>query len=913
MQQQFVIKINKKISTLFFWLFLLICFNGNSQNYYESYLSLKNTTPRHKLEAVVDSLINLANLKEDVKNPIKIAHDFYIQLYKKRDFVRALKYALIEIKYLERNGNFGKSYSNALYNSGRFYFYNNEFENAIEQYRKVIELRNYEKKIGDSYGEIARCYTSLGLFYKSIEYFKKGIRLLEKKNEYRSLFSLYLNLAVNYRYIGDKESFNKGINLLNKAKKLSIHLNFTKNIHLLSNLYVTYANFYSEGVDSNFIKAKLYYLKNEKIGLKLNDSLKISFIYNNLANLYNTFKRDSAKYYLEKGFKYVKNKETNARLYDNESEYYIIRHQYKQALTSINKALEINLGISLAKEKIPNKLELTNSELKEHTLFCLKKKTEILLKIYKQGRHKKFLKSAINQAKAADNLVTILLESSSENKTKLFWRKQASEVYLKGVYAAFLLKDTKTIFYFMEKNKALLLTESIAKNTRQSILPKNISAKDLEFKKRILTLESKPEKNKQDALQDSLFTIKRAYEKYTDSIKVIYPKYFKNQLNIAQIPISEVQENLKKNEVVISYIWNKFDDETALVFGLVIAKNKAEIFKINSVVALKENLNTYKKLVSKPFETKRQQAAFQKVSHTLYKQLFPKDEVRNLLANRNVVIIPDGDLQNIPFDALITKENTFEYLLNSSTISYVYSMSFLKYNNKVIRKTTSNYIGYSPSSFQKLNLENLSNTKEEITTIQNTIGGNIIFNDAANKSHFLRESSTSKIIHLATHADATQNPWIAFYDKKLELHELYTYKNNADLVVLSACNTSIGEVAVGEGVLSLARGFFYAGAKSVISSLWNVNDKSSSFIMKSFYKNIKSGQTKAEALTNSKREYLKTHSLSEQSPYYWSTFLLIGDANTVDLPNYNFFYITLLFILIIGFILFFKKKNTILG
>ena len=91
----------------------------------------------------------------------------------------------------------------------------------------------------------------------------------------------------------------------------------------------------------------------------------------------------------------------------------------------------------------------------------------------------------------------------------------------------------------------------------------------------------------------------------------------------------------------------------------------------------------------------------------------------------------------------------------------------------------------------------------------------------------------------------------------LKLHELYTYKNNADLVVLSACNTSLGEVAVGEGVLSLARGFFYSGANSVISSLWNVNDVATTSLMNNFYTNLKDNQTKAEALTNAKRKYLK--------------------------------------------------------
>ena len=171
----------------------------------------------------------------------------------------------------------------------------------------------------------------------------------------------------------------------------------------------------------------------------------------------------------------------------------------------------------------------------------------------------------------------------------------------------------------------------------------------------------------------------------------------------------------------------------------------------------------------------------------------------------------------------------------------------------------------------------------------------------ATKNHFLSESSTSKIIHLATHADVSNNPWIAFSDKKLELHELYTYKNNADLVVLSACNTSLGEVAVGEGVLSLARGFFYSGANAVVSSLWEVNDESTSVIMTDFYKNLKEGESKSIALNNAKKAYLNTHSLSEKSPYYWSSFVLIGNTNSISLSSNMSIYIVLIIIFLAFF------------
>ncbi|MDC1162569.1 CHAT domain-containing protein, partial [Tenacibaculum sp.] len=141
-----------------------------------------------------------------------------------------------------------------------------------------------------------------------------------------------------------------------------------------------------------------------------------------------------------------------------------------------------------------------------------------------------------------------------------------------------------------------------------------------------------------------------------------------------------------------------------------------------------------------------------------------------------------------------------------------------------------------------------------------------------------------------------------------KLHELYTYKNNADLVVLSACQTNLGDVKKGEGVLSLARGFFHAGANSVISSSWNVNDASSNLIMNSFYENLKEKQSKVKALNNAKRKYLKEHFLSEKSPYYWASFILIGDTSPT-FSNYSIYYFLIFLLVLIFLFIYLKKKK----
>ena len=892
----------KLFASLLIWLCILFNQQMLSQINFKTYESLIKLKPVLLNDVFVDSLLNSSTSTSiDIQ---KISHSYSIKMYRKRFFFKAIKYAEIEVKSFESLEVFDKNYTNAVYNLGRFYYQNLQFDEAIKNYKKVIKINNYKKRNGQSYGELGRCYRRKNKLYESVNYFKKGILILKELNEYKSLFSQYINLAITFDIINSNLSLENSLEYLQKAENLTVSkLAISKRNRI--NLNSGFANYYNTDLKYNFKKAKEYYYKNLNLSLKDNDSIVIGSNFINLGELHLREKKDSAIYFLNKSLRYSLNNSTiKADAFRNISKFYLLKNKFKISLSFIDKSIN---------ELINKNIFLKDVQDKKLLLSSYKSKIEVLNILY-QNSHKIDVLSEIKKTIAtADSLIDIIQNNNlNEEKSKLFWRKQASEIYLQGAHVSYLLKNSKSVFYFMEKNKALLLTESISENIEHFNLPKNIYNNEIEMKKNILLLESKIKvtikKHVKDKLQDSLFDAKHYYQNYLKSIKLKYPKYFFNKQKINQVNISEVQKKLKEGEIVISYIWNHFYNKKEVIIGLIINKDKTEIFKIDDIVNFRNNLKVYRELISKPFETPLHQQNFRKTSFNLFNKLFPLKNIK-VFKGKKIFIIPDGELQSIPFEALITKEKTQNYLLNSSFISYQYSMSFLNYNNNIERNTKSNFVGYSPTSFNNLELEVLANSEKEILIVQNTIGGQVVLNDKANKNHFLTESNTSKIIHLATHSDSSKNPWIAFSDEKLELHELYTYKNNADLVVLSACNTSLGEITKGEGVLSLTRGFFYSGAKSVVSSLWSVNDKSTSFIMSDFYKNIKSGQTKDEALTNSKRAYLKAHSLSEKSPYYWSSFILIGDSSSMDLSNKNLTYFIIVLIFCVVVFIFFKKDK----
>jgi len=112
----------------------------------------------------------------------------------------------------------------------------------------------------------------------------------------------------------------------------------------------------------------------------------------------------------------------------------------------------------------------------------------------------------------------------------------------------------------------------------------------------------------------------------------------------------------------------------------------------------------------------------------------------------------------------------------------------------------------------------------------------------------------------------------------LQMGEIMRLKLNADLVTLSACNTGLGKLVNGEGILGLTRAFFYAGARNITVSLWNVNDSSTSALMKDFYEDLNRGMSKSAALRQAKLTLLHGKEAAWHHPYYWAAFVLVGEG-----------------------------------
>jgi len=219
---------------------------------------------------------------------------------------------------------------------------------------------------------------------------------------------------------------------------------------------------------------------------------------------------------------------------------------------------------------------------------------------------------------------------------------------------------------------------------------------------------------------------------------------------------------------------------------------------------------------------------------------------------------------------------------------------------------------------KKMKLSALSGSKKEVYEISKYARVTKHIGKKATKKAFQKGISKPDIIHLATHGILSSgNPMnnrILFYqdnaDAELRLFEVLTMKIDSRLIVLSACETGSGDVQEGEGIMSLTRGFHYAGTPDIIMSLWPAFDSPSVQIMEGFYKELANNAKLADALRTSKLQYLSTAKSFESHPGYWANYQLSGANDYLALKSrINWIlWISIITVMILTLAFFFRHK-----
>jgi CHAT domain-containing protein len=422
--------------------------------------------------------------------------------------------------------------------------------------------------------------------------------------------------------------------------------------------------------------------------------------------------------------------------------------------------------------------------------------------------------------------------------------------------------------------------------------------------------------------------VKQKMEQFDEQLEELYPRYYEWLREPEQISVlPEIQKALPSGSLMVEYF---IGDKN--IFVLAVSPVKFQYWVLDDPQQELDVVYEFVQLMDQSLKT-----APEKICNTAYGSFkcllaepikyFSRDE-----DIRTLRIIPDGIIGKVPFDALLTGEYPLlkaeaPYFVKSYSHSLLYSHRQLLEPGET-RKWLGGYesavfgIDYSGSEWKTgdIPLNSLPFMKEEVSGVIDEIPGKAFLNKNATAGSFRKSVSDVDIVHVAVHGlFEEEHPEISGLifspdsnDVKghniLSLAAIYGLQTNAKFVYLSSCYSGKGNLQAGEGVMSLSRAFTYAGVKSQVITLWEVSDRASVMISKEFYRMIRQGYSKDEALRLAKLSYLKQSPTSiGQHPFFWAGAVVVGDAGGLFMPM-GIKYIGGVIIALILSGLFFKTK-----
>jgi len=258
------------------------------------------------------------------------------------------------------------------------------------------------------------------------------------------------------------------------------------------------------------------------------------------------------------------------------------------------------------------------------------------------------------------------------------------------------------------------------------------------------------------------------------------------------------------------------------------------------------------------------QARLQELYHELL------GSIRDTLRGNHLVVVPHESLHSIPFHALFDGER---YVADSFAVSYAPSASiYVQCRQKRANREGSSLILGVPSPQAPYIYEELQSVAAILPRAKLFLGAN------ASERVLREQGPQSRLIHIATHGffrqDSPMFSGIRLGDTFLTLYDLYRLVLPADQITLSGCSTGLNVIAAGDEVIGLMRGLLFAGARSLLLSLWDVNDKSTAAFMDAFYRRFLSQPDRALAFQGAVQDLRRSY----PHPYYWAPFILLGKS-----------------------------------
>lgn len=523
----------------------------------------------------------------------------------------------------------------------------------------------------------------------------------------------------------------------------------------------------------------------------------------------------------------------------------------------------------------------------------------------------------------AADLVDVLLQSFKNEASKLQLIENHYSIYTNAVeILAVLYRETESeeyiqrIFEFIEKSRSRIALELIQKLNAQNYagVPEEILEEEsrinmliTQFQQQLFEEQEKGlegESTRSVMLRDSIFQKKRELEEFTRQLEEQFPMYYSLKYDQSVTNLPEAQSLLNEGETVLSYVLG-----TDKTYVLAISNADVNIIELGNTAEIDEHILKLKEhvLSGNPEE-------YKKLAHALYQFLI--EPIEPHLNSEKLLIMADQKLHYLPFEMLLTELpdhndfHKFSYLLRDYTISYIPSLTLLGEMNTTTSENPRNLLAVAPFSNDigpddqafmdhryAGNVSPLLLTRYETTSISDHFRSRrtwteylrpqqtrLLMGNEATYSSFSETTLTDyNFIHFATHAFINEeNPeysGILLYPEEgnsgvAYVGDIYNMQLNADLVVLGACQTGLGSIYKGEGLIGFTRAFIYAGASNLAVSMWKVSDQPTAYLMIDFYDLIRQGYGYSEALRQAKLNLIDKPQFSD--PVNWAAFMLTG-------------------------------------
>ncbi|SFB93693.1 CHAT domain-containing protein [Flexibacter flexilis DSM 6793] len=900
----------------------------------QSYIYLEEIPEEYMLKAKVCKALGICykylnNHKESIKfhnkslefisNTKEDNADFYVKAYEKIseayeyviDYENAILYKEKQAQYIfKHQANETAKLSGVYKDLGALYIKINSHKEALFYYQKAVELMK-KQSIDDP--DLAQIYRSIGIIYyylalyqKSIDYYLLSSSIAEKhNNNVDFLVGLYSNIGSSYDAIDAHEQA-----FFYKKKALDLCANSPEeNVDNLILVYNNIANTYH--FRGKYKLSLKYSMSALEVSQKYQDQESTAKIYFNIGQLYLSNKiLDSAMFFFDKGLVHCSKNVYPLHIFDknyfllSKTEVYLIQNKVDKA-TEYFRKIEPSTYLNTHGSSVFN---LRKSYLE--ALICEKNEKE---------------EQAIKIISLCDSVALSMNKDFYDDADRLAYVSLVHDIHSAGVRLSYKrytkLNDKNYLnkaFFFAERNKMQVLLQTISESKLREAagLPDSLQRKEKSLIHELKSLQKDffEAKNKDNIFIDSLkiyyLQKYKEYENWLAQTMVKYPKYFELSKGQQPIYLNDLQTKTQLNDVIISYVVS--DSAT---YAFIISNNDSKLIKL----PLADSLETKIRNIRQAIMVKSDED-FIPTSKKIYNEIWkPIQDILNENNNvNNIVIIPDGALLYLPFDALIkSKDKELIYLLNKYTIAYQYSATlWSEKRNPSTANSDASLAAFAPVFGQKLdqwhptqtlrggrNVQNLMDveplpaTELEVKKLDSLFASNKLRNKIYLRTQASEVAVKSqnlfryKYLHFATHGIISdKNPdfsgllllrdSLSDNDGKLYASEIYGLRLNADLVVLSACESGLGKLIQGEGLVGLSRSFLYAGASNLSVSLWRVADEPTRLLMTYFYEYIIT-QSKlnkpiryAEALQQAKLKLIRTSPYN--SPYHWSSFILIG-------------------------------------